>query len=194
MIKSLLSNLSILTALTLVSIPVVATAAPTDPTLTDSTPVAAEQPSSGANQAANLQQPTIASLDATLQQHPEDLDARLMRGILYAKLEQNIPAIVDYTEVIRLDPNNALAYTNRAAAKVNMRDYWGAYLDYTQVVRILPDKAITYNNRAYARHRLGDCKGAIADLRIAAELFRLQGDPVNYQRALANLKVFQRKR
>jgi tetratricopeptide (TPR) repeat protein len=187
MIKSLLSRLSILSAIALVSIPVVATAAPTDPT-----PVATEPPASVPSPAATAP-PTIASLDATLKQHPEDLDARLQRGILHAQRSQNIPAMVDYTEVIRLDPNNALAYNNRAAVKVNMRDYWGAYLDYTQVVRIQPDKAITYNNRAYARHRLGDCKGAIADLRIAAELFRLQGDPVNYQRALANLKVFQRK-
>ena len=187
MIKSLFAYLSLLSAISLVSIPVVVTAAPTDPT-----PIATEQSTTVPNQPATAS-PTIASLDATLKQHPEDLDARLQRGILYARRSQNIPAIVDYTEVIRLNPNHALAYNNRAAAKVNMRDYWGAYLDYTQVVRILPDKAITYNNRAFARHRFGDCKGAIADLRIAAELFRLQGDPANYQRALANLKVFQRK-
>ena len=85
---------------------------------------------------------------------------------------RNLLAIADYTEAIRLDPNRALAYNNRAVAKLNLRDYRGAYLDYTQVVRILPDKAITYNNRATARQGMGDCKGAIADLRIAAALFQ----------------------
>jgi tetratricopeptide (TPR) repeat protein len=174
MTKNLLS-LSILSAIALISMPLITVAAP-DPAQTETT------------------QPTIASLDATLQQNPQDLDAYLQRGILYARLERNIPAIADYSEVIRLDPNHALAYTNRAAVKLNMKDYRGAYLDYTQVIRILPEKAITYNNRAYARHQLGDCVGAIADLRIAIELFRIQGDNDSYQRALANLKVFQRKR
>jgi tetratricopeptide (TPR) repeat protein len=105
-----------------------------------------------------------------------------------------LTAIADYNEAIRLDPNRALAYNNRAVAKLNLRDYRGAYLDYSQVVRLLPDKAITYNNRATARQGLGDCKGAIADLKIAAALFQLQGDSFNYQRTLANLKVFQKSK
>ncbi|AFY94574.1 hypothetical protein Cha6605_3588 [Chamaesiphon minutus PCC 6605] len=175
MTKNLSSKLSILAVMAIVSIQSIAIAAP-EPTETETA------------------QPTIASLDAALKQNPQDIDAHLQRGILHAKLQQNIPAILDYTEVIRLDPSHALAYTNRAAAKLNMRDYRGAYLDYTQVIRLLPEKAITYNNRAVARHQLGDCKGAIADLRISAELFRLQGDTSSYERALNNLKVFQRKR
>ena len=140
------------------------------------------------------EQQTIASLNIALQQNPQDIDAHVERGILYAKVNQNLLAIADYTEAIRLDPNRALAYNNRAVAKLNLRDYRGAYLDYTQVVRILPDKAITYNNRATARQGMGDCKGAIADLKIAAALFQLQGDAFNYQRTLANLRVFQKRK
>jgi tetratricopeptide (TPR) repeat protein len=167
------SKLSILATIALMWMPLVAVAAP-DPTQ------------------IGPDRQTLASLDATLQQNPQDLDAYLNRGILHARLEQNSLAISDYTEVIRLDPNHALAYNNRAVAKLSLKDYWGAYLDYTQVVRIRPEQAITYNNRAATRHQLGDCKGAIADLRIAAELFRLQGDQFNYQRTLTNLKYFQR--
>lgn len=178
MTKYLFSQLAILSTIGLISIPLVATAAP-DPTPAESAPTTPAQP-------------TIASLDATLQQNPKDLDAYLQRGILHARLQQNIPAIADYTEVIRLDPNHALAYNNRAAAKLNMRDARGAVLDYNEVLRILPEQAVTYNNRAYARHQAGDCKGAIADLRISMELFRIKGDSYNYQRSLANLKQFQR--
>lgn len=137
---------------------------------------------------------TIASLNAAISQNPQDADAYVQRGVLHAKLQQNLPAISDYNQAIRLAPNHALAYNNRAIAKINQRDYYGAYLDYSQVVRILPEQAITYNNRAYARHQFGDCKGAIADLRIAAELFRLQGDESNYQKTLTNLKYFQKVR
>jgi tetratricopeptide (TPR) repeat protein len=172
MSKYLFSKLSILTTIALMSMQVVAVAAPA--------PQAATEPL------------TIASMDAALKQNPQDVDAYVQRGVLHARLQQNIPAIADYTAAIRLDPNNVLAYNNRAIAKINLRDYYGAYLDYSQVVRIRPEQAITYNNRATARHQFGDCKGAIADLRIAAELFRLQGDQFNYQRTLTNLKYFQR--
>jgi tetratricopeptide (TPR) repeat protein len=175
MIKYLCSKLSLITTIAIVSFPLLATA--------DINP----------NQSEPEQQ-TIASLNIALQQNPQDIDAYVERGILYAKLNQNLTAISDYTEAIRLDPNRALAYNNRAVAKLNLRDYRGAYLDYTQVVRILPDKAITYNNRATARQGMGDCKGAIADLKIAAALFQLQGDSFNYQRTLANLQVFQKSK
>jgi Flp pilus assembly protein TadD len=210
MIKSLLSKLNILTTIALLSTPLVALADPSpnqsetqQQTTVTSAPTATETqqqliPRSAPTVPETQQQPTatptIASLNETIAQNPKDPDAYLQRGILHAQLEQQLPAIADYTEVIRLDPNYALAYNNRAIAKLNLRDYWGAYLDYSQVVRILPEQAITYNNRAYARHQFGDCKGAIADLRIAAELFRLQGDSASYQRTLTNLKAFQRKR
>jgi tetratricopeptide (TPR) repeat protein len=178
MTKYLFSTLTLLSTIGLISLPLLAVAAP-DPTQV--------QPAQ-----QNTAPPTIASLDATLQQNPQDVNAYLQRGILHARLQQNLPAIADYTQVIRLDPNHALAYNNRAAAKLNMRDYRGAVLDYNEVLRILPEQAITYNNRAYARHQSGDCKGAISDLRIAVELFRIMGDRTNYQRSLANLKQFQR--
>jgi len=180
MTKYLLSKLTILSTIALASTPLTAVAVPRP----DRLPAQTALP--------NTSPPSIASLDATLQQNPKDVDAYLQRGVLHARLQQNIPAIADYTEVIRLDPNHALAYNNRATAKLNMKDFRGAYLDYSQVLRILPEQAITYNNRAYARHQAGDCKGAIADLRIAIELFRIKGDNYNYQRSLANLKQFQR--
>jgi tetratricopeptide (TPR) repeat protein len=156
MIKYLLAKLSILTTIAVVSVPLFVSAAP-NPSQIESA------------------QATIASLNAALQQNPQDIDAYVERGILYAKLDQNLPAIADYTAAIRLDPNRAIAYNNRAVAKLNLRDYRGAYLDYTQVVRILPEQAITYNNRATARQGMGDCKGAIADLKIAAALFSIAG-------------------
>jgi tetratricopeptide (TPR) repeat protein len=175
MIKYLLSKLSILTTIAVLSTPLFASAAP-DPSQTEPAPQ------------------TISSLNAALQQNPQDIDAYVERGILHAQLDRNLLAIADYTEAIRLDPNRALAYNNRAIAKLNLRDYRGAYLDYTQVVRILPEKAIAYNNRATARQGMGDCQGAIKDLKVAAALFQLQGDSISYQRTLANLRVFQQSK
>jgi tetratricopeptide (TPR) repeat protein len=171
--KSNLSTLAICSIVATILLPLSAVAAP------DSSPASAERQS-------------LTSLDTAIHQNPRDLDAYLQRGRSNAKLGRTVPALADFTEIVRLDPNHAIAYNERATLKLNLKDYWGAYQDYSQVVRILPEKAIVYNNRAAARHQLGDCKGAIADLRIAAELFRLQGDSSNYQLTLANLKHFQR--
>jgi tetratricopeptide (TPR) repeat protein len=141
---------------------------------------------------ANAERQSLTSLDPAIHQNPQDLDAYLQRGRANAKLGRTVPALADFTEIVRLDSNHAIAYNERATLKLKLKDYWGAYQDYSQVVRILPEQAIVYNNRAAARHQLGDCKGAIADLRIAAELFRQQGDSSNYQLTLTNLKYFQR--
>ncbi len=175
MVKYCFPGLTILATIAITWMPILAVAAP------NPTQIATE----------DLQ--SLDRLNASLQQNPQDLDTYFQRGLLHAKLNQNLAAIADYTAIVQLDPNYALAYNNRAVAKLNLKDYWGAYLDYTQVLRINPDRAITHNNRAIVRQHLGDCKGAIADLRIAAELFRQQGDQFNYQRTLANLKYFQRK-
>jgi tetratricopeptide (TPR) repeat protein len=177
MVKSTFSGLRLLATIAIIWMPSFAVAAET------------AIPQSG--RAAN-DNPSLESLNATLQQNPQDIEAYIDRGLLHAKLNQHQAAIADYTEIIRLDSNHALAYNNRAVAKLNVKDYWGAYEDYTQVVRLRPTQAITHNNRAIVRQKLGDCKGAIADLRIAAALFRQQGDQYNYQRTLANLKYFQK--
>ena len=176
MLKYCLPGLNILATIAIVCTPILTVAAP-NPT-----------------QIAAADRQSLDRLNISLQQNPQDLDAYIQRGLLHARLDQNLAAIADYTAIIRLDPNHPLAYNNRAVAKLNLKDYWGAYLDYNQVIRITPNRAITHNNRAIVRQRLGDCKGAIADLRIAAELFRQQGDQFNYQRTLANLKYFQRSK
>ncbi len=141
---------------------------------------------------ADVDRPTIPSLDLALQQNPQNVDAYIQRGRLHAKSHQHVLAISDYTEAIRLDSTRAIAYNDRAMVKLTLKDYLGAYLDYNQVIRLLPAQAVAYNNRAAVRHQLGDCQGSIADLRTAAALFYQQGDEYNYQRTLANLKYFQR--
>ena len=134
----------------------------------------------------------LNALNTALKNNPFDVQIYIQRGLLYDRLEDDLAAIYDYTEVIRLAPNNVIAYNNRAVARLHRRDYWGAYLDYTQLVKIQPNQPKIHTSRAIVRQQLGDCKGAIADLRIAAILFYQQGDRVNYQKTLVNLKHFQR--
>ena len=47
------------------------------------------------------------------------------RGVAYGKKGDNDRAIANYTEAIRLDPNNALAFCNRGRAKLKIKDSSG---------------------------------------------------------------------
>jgi tetratricopeptide (TPR) repeat protein len=129
-----------------------------------------------------------SSQDRTL----EEIDRYMERAQRDYQSGNTLAAISDYSAAIRLDPDLAIAYNNRAIAKIQIRDYRGALLDYSQVIRIEPDKAIAYNNRAVLRQQLGDCRGAVSDLVLAAKLFRQQGNTSDYERTIANLSRFQK--
>jgi tetratricopeptide (TPR) repeat protein len=79
-------------------------------------------------------------------------------------------AITDYNEVIRLDPTNALAFSNRGMAREYAKDPQGALSDYNQAIRLDPNSALTYSRRASLRTEAKDVQGAIADLAQAVRL------------------------
>ena len=56
---------------------------------------------------------------------PKSAHAFRNRGVLYAHKGDNDRAIADFNEVIRLDPNNALAFCNRGRAKRNINEASG---------------------------------------------------------------------
>ena len=57
-------------------------------------------------------------------------------------------AIADYTEAIRLDPNNAHIYSRRADAHLQKGKLDKAITDYTEAIRLNPRLADVYCNRA----------------------------------------------
>ena len=69
----------------------------------------------------------------------------------------------NYTQAIRLNPNDASAYNNCGTARLNIKDYQGAIADYTQAIRLNPNDASAYNNRGIARLNIKDYQGAITD-------------------------------
>jgi tetratricopeptide (TPR) repeat protein len=83
-------------------------------------------------------------------------------------------AIADYTQAIRLDPNEAGGYNQRGTAYAQKGDYDRAIADYTQAIRIVPNFSYAYSNRGAAYYGKGDSDRAIADY---AQAIRL--DPNN---------------
>src|SRR5439155_983716 len=72
-------------------------------------------------------------------------------------------AIVDYDEVIRLDPKDVYAYIYRGCAYERKGDYDKAIADYDEAIRLDPKGAKAYEIRGAAYHDKGDYDKAIAD-------------------------------
>jgi tetratricopeptide (TPR) repeat protein len=92
------------------------------------------------------------------------------RGIAYMDLGQYHKAVADYTEVLRIKPDDADAYFNRAAAYDHLEEHDKEIADYTEVIRIDPDNGITYYIRGLSCQELGDKDKAAADFAKAEEL------------------------
>jgi Tfp pilus assembly protein PilF/DNA-binding transcriptional MerR regulator len=67
------------------------------------------------------------------------------------------------TEAINLDPQNAVAYTNRSAAYAQKDFLNKALKDSNEAIKLNPDFPLAYNNRGYVLELLGNNRKAAAD-------------------------------
>ena len=72
-------------------------------------------------------------------------------------------AIADFTKVIEIDLQSAVASSNRGNSKTGLGDLQGAIADYNMAIEINPKDAITHTNRGNVKDDLEDYQGAIAD-------------------------------
>jgi tetratricopeptide (TPR) repeat protein len=79
-------------------------------------------------------------------------------------------ALADCDSAIRLDPEYADAYHNRATAKMMLRKYGEALADSSAAIKLNPSRAEFFRTRADAQLATGDLAGAIADSEKALEL------------------------
>ena len=79
-------------------------------------------------------------------------------------------AIADYTKAIALDPNFALAYTNRGLAYAKKGDVDRAIADYDKAIALDPNFVLAYFNRGVVYYEKGNKEQTIADFRKALEI------------------------
>lgn len=79
-------------------------------------------------------------------------------------------SITLFTDVIRKDPNTAIAYGNRANARVARGDYEGAIKDCNTLLLLFPNEPKAYFNRGNAYSELKKPREAIADYSMAVGL------------------------
>lgn len=78
-----------------------------------------------------------------------------MRAYCYLKLGYYELAIVDYTEVIRINSMNKRNYLNRGVSYERIEQYLLAIEDYTSAIDLDPTYALAFNNRSNGYRRLG---------------------------------------
>jgi len=92
------------------------------------------------------------------------------RGVAYFDKKDYDRAVVDFTQAIRLNPNDAFAYSYRGRAYAGKRDYDRAIADCTEAIRLDQNLATAYSGRGYAYERKRNYDRAIADLTQAIRL------------------------
>jgi tetratricopeptide (TPR) repeat protein len=97
------------------------------------------------------------------------VEAYVNRGKTYYYEDDIVHALADLNEAIRLDPNNADAYSYRGITFSNRAeggdkaDYARAIADFTEEIRIRPDEGGGYGGRGNVYIHLGDADRAIAE-------------------------------
>jgi tetratricopeptide (TPR) repeat protein len=89
------------------------------------------------------------------------------RGVERRRQRDIDGAIADYTDAIRLNPNEPFAFNNRANIKRDKGDIDGAIADYTEALRVDPGYTAGYVNRGLVHERKGDLEKARADYKEA---------------------------
>jgi len=92
------------------------------------------------------------------------------KGNMYVSFELYDASILAYDAAIRLDPDYASAYLNRAASKLRLGQHGEAIVDLNTAIRLDPNSFLAYHNRGEARQQLGEYRGAIADYDPAIQL------------------------
>jgi len=126
--------------------------------------------------------------------------AYLNRGNAWSDNSEPDRAIADYSEVIRLYPDQPQGYANRANRMLDKGESDRALADYNQAIRVDPKFALAYNGRASVWRERGQLDLSLDDLREAIRLepkqanfianrgdtWRLKGD---LRRALADVNT-----
>ncbi len=79
-------------------------------------------------------------------------------------------ALLDYNTGLRVDPDNAVLYSNRGKVWFDRKEFQKALEDYNRSLALKGDDPQTLSNRGAAKGMLGDLEGALQDFNRAIEL------------------------
>ncbi len=126
----------------------------------------------------------LADVEKALQINKNNTNAYVIRADVAINSERNFEnALADMDEAIKLQPQYAGFFVNRAFLRYNLDDYFGAMADYDYAIQLDPVNLPALFNRGLLRSEVQDNNKAIDDFTQV-----LQIDPDNYK-ALYNRAV-----
>ena len=99
---------------------------------------------------------------------------RMEQGLSFLQTQDYNSALIEFTNEIKVNPDNASAYNYRGVVKAKQGDFDGSLSDYDMSIRLESKSSETFGNRGIARARTGDVEGAIRDFNEAIQI-----DPKN---------------
>ena len=103
---------------------------------------------------------------------PKDFESYYEKGIRYSLAFKDEKAIIAFTKAIKLNPNCARAYLQRAYSRNALLDEEGALEDYTKTIELEPENYSAYYDRGLLKFELGDKKSGKADMKKGKEMLR----------------------
>lgn len=102
---------------------------------------------------------------------PESIEAYLFRADSWLAMGKHGQAIKDYTQILKLDPNQAIAYYNRGATYLGKEyDYKKALKDFDATIVLAPKYVDAYINRSLCYMGLKRFEEAHKDLDTALKI------------------------
>src|SRR6266568_2719573 len=109
-------------------------------------------------------------------QAPNLVSALQHRGMEYTTQQQFPEAISDFSEALKLTPNDPNIYERRAYVEMKSNDYDKALADYSEAIKLKPNEVRYYLYRSYIYETKGDVKNSMADTEKSLKL-----DPNNQE-------------
>ena len=126
--------------------------------------------------------------DSFLVSYPLYSAIRLQRSQLMLAFQDTTQALEELNVVLKANPNQDMAYAQRAVIAYEQKRYKEALSDMDQAVKRAPRRADYFGNRAIMRMQVNDLRGAMQDFDQAVELDNKQA--ANYfNRALLRIQI-----
>jgi len=116
--------------------------------------------------------------ELVVESNPVDHLAIYYVGLCHLKMDKVSTAVLHFNRALEIAPNTVNYLSDRAVAKLRVRDQEGSLADLDKCVELDPNYSYRYSLRAFAKNSFGDADGAIEDYIKAIELD--PSDPITY--------------
>jgi tetratricopeptide (TPR) repeat protein len=114
----------------------------------------------------------MSYINRAIRQNTQDVNAYLVRALIYADQLQYASSINDISTIIILKPDDPEMYFKRGEYYQLFTQHTNAILDFNKVISLQPDNAKAYYKRAYSYEQLMQFKEAIKDYEMLAKLLK----------------------